>query len=147
MGMEKLNNNVILILLDAFRGDYLSQENTPYLFDLSKKSTYVKRIKPSFGFCERTEILTGKDSIESGYFTALGFDPQRSPYKKFRKILLVFSLIESVIFFSLLKKILRRVFWLIFGGISGTFFPFNIPFKDLHLYSLTEDGENNQILS
>ena len=33
--------------------------------------------------CERTEILTGLNSMQSGFFTAIGYDPENSEYKNF----------------------------------------------------------------
>ena len=65
-----MKKKVILILLDACRGDYINKKNTPFISSLSKQGTYYKYLKPEFGFCERTEILVGKKPLESGYFTA-----------------------------------------------------------------------------
>ena len=48
---------IILFLLDAYKGEYLSKSNTPFLYNLSKKGKYIENIIPSAGFCERTEIF------------------------------------------------------------------------------------------
>lgn len=139
--------NIVLVILDAFRGDYIDKKNTPFLYKISKhpQSHYVKSLVPSFGFCERTEILTGKSSIESGYFTALGFNPEHSPYLPYRPALNLFHLLEKIFPFFITKKILRRLFWLFFKNKKGTFYPFNIPFNSLSKYCLTEDGLDNLI--
>ncbi len=140
------DQKVILVLLDAFRCDYISKENTPRLFNLIEDSKYYKKIVPSFGFCERTEILVGKSSLESGYFTALGYDPKNSPYKEQRFALKIFEFLESKSP-TIFKKILRRFFWYLYKKKPGTFFPFNIPFKRLPDFRLTEDGSKNLIIS
>lgn len=41
----------LIFWLDAFRSDYISKKNTPFLYDLSKKYG-VATIKPSFGFSQ-----------------------------------------------------------------------------------------------
>ncbi len=73
---------VVLLLIDAMREDYISEENTPFLNSCRKDGLHYKRVIPSFGYCERTEILTGLKPNESGYFTAIGYDPVGSPYRK-----------------------------------------------------------------
>lgn len=143
--MNNHQNNVILLILDAFRGDYISQDNTPNLFQFSKSSKYIKYLKPSFGFCERTEILTGKTSIETGFFTAFGLDPKNSPYKEYKKTIKLFSIFDKFIFIPIFQKILRRVFWIIFKNKKHTFYPFNIPYDLLLKLSLTEDGKDSLI--
>tara|TARA_S200000501_G_scaffold240176_1_gene225075 strand:- start:5998 stop:7230 length:1233 start_codon:yes stop_codon:yes gene_type:complete len=143
--MKNYNKNVILILLDAFRGDYINKNDTPNIFKLSKKSEYISSLRPSFGFCERTEILTGKSSKETGYFTAIAYDPINSPYKDYKNSLIFFSALESIFRLQIFKKIIRRIFWEIFKNREATFYPFNIPFNDLSNLSLTEDGVNNLI--
>tara|TARA_B100000242_G_scaffold3345_1_gene1984 strand:+ start:889 stop:2088 length:1200 start_codon:yes stop_codon:yes gene_type:complete len=144
--MHHEDQKVILVLLDAFRCDYISRENTPNLFDLIDDSKYYKKIVPSFGFCERTEILVGKSSLESGYFTALGYDPKNSPYKDLEIVLTIFEFLESKSP-EIVKKVLRRFFWYLYKKKPGTFFPFNIPFKKLSDFRLTEDGFDNLIIS
>ena len=143
--MNNHQNNVILLILDAFRGDYISKDNTPNLYEFSKNSKYIKYLKPSFGFCERTEILTGKTSKESGYFTALGLDPKNSPYKDYKKTIKLFSIFDKLIPILIFQKILRRLFWIIFKKKKHTFYPFNIPFMLLSKLNLTEDGKDSLI--
>ena len=41
--MHHEDQKVILVLLDAFRCDYISRENTPKLFDLIDDSKYYKK--------------------------------------------------------------------------------------------------------
>ena len=51
-----MSTKVILVLLDACRGDYINSDDTPFLARLSEEGRYYKYLVPSFGFCERTEI-------------------------------------------------------------------------------------------
>ena len=74
----------ILLLLDAFRSDYISKNNTPFLYKISKEGFFCPSVEQSYGFCERTEILTGLRANESGFFTAVGYDPINSPYKNIK---------------------------------------------------------------
>ena len=72
----------VFLLLDAFRCDYLSESGTPFLWNCAQEGEYYERVVQSFGFCERSEILSGLRGDETGFFTAIGFDPANSPYKQ-----------------------------------------------------------------
>ena len=72
----------VLILLDAFRWDYLDAQNTPNLWSMRERGLYVRRLRPSLGFCERTELLTGAYPVTTGNFTAIGYDPSGSPFPR-----------------------------------------------------------------
>jgi predicted AlkP superfamily pyrophosphatase or phosphodiesterase len=80
---------VVFFLLDAMRHDYITERNTPFLWRCGQECKYYKRVIPNFGFCERTEILTGLTPEESGFFTAIGFDPENSPFKGIKLLLLL----------------------------------------------------------
>lgn len=136
---------VVLFLLDAFRSDYLSKENTPFLSELASKNCYVKSIIPSFGFCERTEIFCGVDMIESRYFGAFKLDPENSPYRRYKALLFVLSKIETVFNSIIISKLIRRFIWLIVRRAQYGFYPFMIPLDQLHKFALSEDGQNNLI--
>jgi predicted AlkP superfamily pyrophosphatase or phosphodiesterase len=138
---------VVLFLLDAFRYDYLSEENTPFLWSCQKQGKYIQRIIPSAGFCERTEIFTGLKPNESGYFTAIGYEPDKSPYRNdllvkalgigeifLEKIQTVLPLSGLNIFY---KKVLLRFFRKNFS--ANRLKPYQIPFYLLDKLNLTED--------
>lgn len=136
---------VILFLLDAFRYDYISKETTPFLWDCTKKGKYIKHIIPSAGFCERTEIFTGLKPNESGFFTAIGFDPEKSQYKT-NYLLSLFGKIETLICRFDNKKLKPSVYFrkIIFKLLQKKFSsyklkPYNIPFSFLKYFNLTED--------
>ena len=92
--------STIFILLDGFRKDYLSNSTTPFLWKCSQEGEHYESVEPSFGFCERTEILTGMRGDESGFFSAIGYDPANSPYSG-KNILSFFHFIEKLLLYFL----------------------------------------------
>ncbi|GAX62921.1 the AP superfamily [Candidatus Scalindua japonica] len=140
--------STILLLLDAFRCDYLSKETTPFLWKCAHEGEHYERVVQSLGFCERTEILTGMRGDESGFFTAIGFDTLNSPYAT-AKGLSFLHFAEQVVLFLLkfvpqtfgnkIQKRLRSyVQW--YFRQQGIIMPsFLIPFTWLRYFALTED--------
>ena len=139
--------STVFLLMDAFRYDYVSKETTPFLWNCANDGKYIKKIVPSSGFCERTEIFTGQKPDESGFFTAIGFDPENSPYADVGLNKLEF--IEKLLCFGsriLSKKNKRRVYerfrsyaeqsFRKRGVDMGSYF---IPLPWLHYFALTED--------
>ena len=142
---------VVIFLLDAYKYEYLSKSNTPFLYKLAQTGKYIEEIIPSAGFCERTEIFFGLKPKESGFFTAIGFDPDNSPYRR-SKMLRFIGFIEELV--SILASFLwknkqnsieyyfRRLLLKLFYFFNennkklGTYF---IPFKFLKYFNLTED--------
>ena len=61
---------VLIVLVDALRWDYLNKQDTPFLHSLSKQGLYVRKLITGYGFCERSEILTGATSSVTGNFPA-----------------------------------------------------------------------------
>ena len=158
----------IFILVDALRNDYINKKNTPFLYYLSQNNLYINRIKPSLGFCERSEIISGYNSEQTGYFTAIGKDMEKSDYKDLSKsisklleiINLYFNKIPTfnflgkrINFSKLFKKILNRI---LKKKYSSKMSIYNIPINQLNNFYLTEDeydhfsdnfvNENNLIM-
>lgn len=144
---------LVLFLLDAFRTDYITEKDTPFLYKCSKEGRYIKRIKPSAGFCERTEIFTGLKPSESGYFTAIGFDPDNSPYKD-NQLLKIFGKTEHIVSSwidaifssrsSFFKQLLRRILvkgYRLAGGKIDKLKLYSIPLSFLPYFCLTEDAK------
>jgi predicted AlkP superfamily pyrophosphatase or phosphodiesterase len=139
--------STIFLLLDAFRYDYVSKEVTPFLWNCSKEGKYIKRVIPSAGFCERSEIFTGQKPDESGFFTAIGFDPENSPYDD--AYLHKLEFIEKLLCFGskiLSSKNKRRVNERFRSYAEQSFrkkgivmSSYLIPLRWLHHFSLTED--------
>lgn len=136
---------VVLFVIDACRYDYISKENTPFLWECTKRGRYIKHVIPSAGFCERTEIFTGLKPHESGFFTAIGYEPEESPYKGsylFSAFGKVEGLLSSFTLKSLdLSKIFRKMILRFFRFLTKKhkLQPYNIPFSFLHFFNLTED--------
>jgi len=140
---------VVAFLLDAMRHDYITERDTPFLWRCGQEGKYYKHVVPSFGFCERTEILAGLTPEESGFFTAIGYDPENSPFKGM-KLLPLFDIIERFI-----PKKLRVPgqdtpggFYRYYRGAVSKFFrkfhnvgmnTYCIPFSLLPYFNLTED--------
>ena len=137
-----MKNKVVYILLDAFRSDYINEKSTPFLFNCSQKGIYYKEVVPSLSFCERTEIFTGQKPNESGFFTAIGYNPESSEFKKIRFLLVFFHYVE-VSLFSWNKKV-NYLFRSIFNKTLRLFgfklSCYNIPLNLLRYFSLTEDA-------
>lgn len=125
----------VFVLVDALKSLYLTEENMPFLYSLSKKGYYIKQIIPCSGFCERSEIFSGLDGYETGNFTAIGFLPEKSPYSKNGAILKLFSLLDA---FS--NRVARKLFskWRIKKRKALN--AYRIPFESLSKFALTEDG-------
>ena len=136
---------VVLFVLDAFRYDYITKENTPFLWECRKQGRNIKHVIPSAGFCERTEIFTGLKPNESGFFTAIGYDPQKSTYRdnlffnivgKVESFLSIFT-IRNLSISKIFRKIILKSFR--FLTVSHKLKPYNIPFSFLRYFNLTED--------
>ena len=138
----------ILFLMDAMRSDYITKESTPFLWECANEGEYYKRVIPHFGFCERTEIFTGQTPQESGFFTAIGYEPTDSPFKNVRGLKLIEYIERLVpkklgipgiasqgIFYKVFRLFVNK--WIIreTNGISSQ----NIPIPLLKYWGLTED--------
>ena len=133
---------IVYILLDAFRGDYINKEHTPFLNSLVSKpdNYFVRNIVPSLSFCERTEIFSGLTPEESYFFTAIGRDINNSPLKRYGKILKVLHVLEKMIFsHNKLNKYFRYALSICFRLLSINLKPYNIPLNQISNYRLTED--------
>jgi predicted AlkP superfamily pyrophosphatase or phosphodiesterase len=133
----KKSMKTIVILVDALRGNYLNAKNMPFLNDLAKKSIYVKEVKPSFGFCERTEIFTGMTPKISKNLTAIGYDPGRSEYANINCLLYFLSIIEKIN-----RYYTRKISSKIFNIFRKEMQIYEIPFRSLSKYALTEDSKD-----
>ena len=133
------NIKVCLVLIDALRSDYISKENTPFLYKLSKENIYYKEITQSRSFCERAEIFTGLSPEQSGYFTAIGYEPENSPYKNINKYLEKLDYINIFLpknrLFDIYKSQLNKLLKKKYKGMSA----YSIPLKFIKYFSLTED--------
>lgn len=126
----------ILILVDACKNKYVTEEYMPFLHGLSNEGRYIKAIYPSPGFCERSEIFTGLDSYESGNFTAIGWEPEYSEYKD---RIFELKLYESLS--NLYDRGARALFRRLHANNKYFLKPYFIPFRTIGNLVLTEDGD------
>lgn len=133
--MEK----IVYILLDAFRSDYLNINNTPFLFNLSKKGEYYKEVVPNLSYCERTEIFTGLTPKESGNFLAIGHDPENSPYKNVKYLNTLHAIENILVPVNRIRVYYRKAVSKIFKYFNFEMSSYNIPLNILKYFSLTED--------
>lgn len=122
----------VFLLLDAFRFDYLSKEYTPFLWESAQKGEHYERVIPSLGFCERSEILSGLKPAETGFLTAIGYDPADSPFSKFRHLLFLEPFFPGVY-----RRFVRK-----FSDGMNTY---EIPSSLLEYWNLTEDKIDHRL--
>ena len=123
----------VFVLIDALRSDYLSPENMPFLYNLAKMNIYVKKVVPSFGYCERTEIFTGMRPDSSGNFTAIGYDPDLSEYKRFKLLINMLGLFERFDRRNVCRRILKRLL----RNTKKKMQLYQIPYSDISKLLLT----------
>lgn len=134
------NKKVIFILIDALRSDYITKEDSPFLYNFTKKNTYYKRVSQKRSYCERAEIFSGLTPDESGYFTAIGYSPERSPFKSISFILKLLSTFDTLFFkYKYLRALRNKVIQLLTSSQKVKMRPYSIPTNILKYFSLTED--------
>jgi len=132
-------NKVVFVLIDALRSDYINKEDSPFLYNFAKTNKYYKNVTQSRSFCERAEIFTGLSPRESGYFTAIGFSPEDSPYKDI-KILDILAYSDKLFFKNRLYNIFRnKLIRLLTIGKNILMKSYYIPVNTLKYFNLTED--------
>jgi predicted AlkP superfamily pyrophosphatase or phosphodiesterase len=132
-------NKVVFILIDALRSDYITKEDSPFLYNFAKTNKYYENVTQSRSFCERAEIFTGLSPRESGYFTAIGFSPEDSPYKDI-KILDILAYPDKLFFKNRLYNIFRnKLIRLLTIGKNILMKSYYIPVNTLKYFNLTED--------
>lgn len=126
----------VFVLVDALKSLYLTEENMPFLYSLSRKSYYVRQIIPCAGYCERSEIFSGLDGYDTGNFTAVGYLPEESPYKDDGFILGVAGFCDKIS-----SRVARKLFQIWRKKNQRRLNPYRIPFGSLKYFALTEDGQ------
>lgn len=149
----KEKNKTLYIIVDAFRSDYLTDDKMPYISDLASKSIYIEEVVPSPGFCERVEILTGKQNTETGYFTAIDrVDPLYKSTPLLNLVAAISNLIgfigkffNSYLLFRLKTKLVSKIlktFWPHFNVP-----PYHIPPEIYGQFDLSEDAVDQSLPS
>ena len=112
----------------------------PFLYSLSQKGHYVQQIIPCAGYCERSEVFSGLDGYETGNFTAIGYLPENSPYKKDGLVLRIVEYLEKINY-----RVARRLFSIWRKKRQRRLNAYRIPFNSLKCLALTEDGKEQLI--
>ena len=134
-----MTRKVVFVLIDALRSDYISEKDSPFLYNFARKNKYYKNVTQSRSFCERAEIFTGLSPRESGYFTAIGFSPEHSPYKNI-KWLNFLSFSDKILSKRKLYKFFKnRLLRFLTRKKKGIMSNYAIPPNILKFFDLTED--------
>ncbi len=90
--------HMLMILVDAFRYDYLSEKNTPFLYSISKKYP-CHPLQPILGYSDsiRATIFTGVYPEDHNYWGFYKYSPYTSPFKFFKKLSFLDAFPESSI--------------------------------------------------
>ena len=81
-----LGKTTVLVILDAFRWDYLNPEDTPFLWRLASDGLHVRRIVSSTGFTQRAAMFTGAHPDVTDCYTMFCYDRGGSPYRFLRPL-------------------------------------------------------------
>jgi len=138
----------VIVILDAFRWDYVSKSQTPFLYNFKEQNLYIQKLVASPGFCERSEIFTGLAPKQSGNFLAYGLKNNVKSNNNtffFKTLFLIESFVKKWFYFDLFykgrkvssQKIVRFFFSLLFKkSLRGSQL---IPYDLLPFFELTED--------
>ena len=133
----KVRKKTVFLLIDAMRTDYLTQEDSPFLFNLAQENLYYKEVAQHRSYCERAEVFSGMSPRESGYFTALGYSPESSPYKKYFKLFDFLGSFDHIFRPKRLYRVFRNK--LISTITRVKMRSYSIPLGFLPYFNLTED--------
>lgn len=125
----------LMIVTDAIRGDYLNPDDAPFLCGLRETCSHARRLRPNFGFCERSEMFTGTRPDVNGYFCALTLG-EGSDFARWDTTL--WRLLDWDTAFG--RRCIRRAMREWFRRVRGITQPiYEIPMRLLPRVTLTED--------
>lgn len=131
--MKSEKKLTLCVFIDALGWEVLKRH--PFLDDILAVKAPLNTIFGYSSTCDPT-ILTGKLPREHGHFAFFAYDPEKSPFKRYKYFsLLPKSLMERGRVRSKLSQIMKRV-----HGFTGYFQLYNMPFKRLHLFNYTEQA-------
>ncbi|MCW3999779.1 MAG: alkaline phosphatase family protein [Candidatus Bathyarchaeota archaeon] len=94
MAAESFNHCLLVIWVDGLSIDYFSEDKTPFMYELSRKSL-TGQYKPLFAFEGiGASIFTGVYPAKHGVWTEFLFDPEESQYKWTRPLTITNRLID-----------------------------------------------------
>ncbi|MFC1735271.1 alkaline phosphatase family protein [Candidatus Hydrogenedentota bacterium] len=121
----------LCVFIDALGWELVKRYS--FLDDILVKKTPLETIFGYSSTCDPT-ILTGKMPREHNHFAFFTYDPERSPFKRYK----YFSLLPRFVMErgrvrAKFSQIMKRV-----HGFTGYFQLYNMPFRDIHLFDYTE---------
>ena len=79
--MKKMHSNTYFFVLDALRSDHLKY--MPWLSSQLDNGIYIKNLKISSGFCERSEIFFSKPPSQTNFVNAITLDINNNSKRPF----------------------------------------------------------------
>jgi len=91
-------NRLLVLFIDAFRYDYLSEERTPFLYSMSKNG-FCAPLKPILGYSDAIDatIFTGVYPQDHGYWIKYKYSPETSPLGIFKYLRFIDHLPSSFV--------------------------------------------------
>ena len=129
-----VKKKTVFILVDALRHDYVNLYSTSFFEMCKSRGLHIKKVKPSIGYCERVEILSGKAFPENGFFSAIGLNKNIKSKYWFLKYLPTF-IQENKFCYKCIRYFLNK--------LNFKLLPYNIPLKLLPFLFLTEDKKDH----
>ncbi len=74
-------DKLVVLLIDAFRHDYINAIDTPFLHRQIDQSLYARKLTTTCGFTQRTVIFSGQMGTNTGAYTVFSFDEEDSPFR------------------------------------------------------------------
>lgn len=107
-GVRDFVMKTFLILLDALRHDYVTNEGTPFLYSLKMQGTRANVIE-TFAFQTRPSYFAGLEPEESGICHLFRYDPENSPFSFLSPFCSLLEVIERFGFDRYFRGIIRRM--------------------------------------
>src|SRR3989475_2095547 len=130
---------VIAILVDALRYDYVSRQDTPFMYELGLQGATL-HLKPILGYSDsiRATIFTGTYPDRHGYWMSYRYSPETSPFRAFT-VLRAIDRIPSDLIRRGTKFVLTATLCKLLARIKGysSLHLHNIPFSIIDRFDAT----------
>jgi hypothetical protein len=79
-GRSNRRKTIICVLLDAFRWDYITEVDMPFLFALTQTGIFANKLISTAGFTQRSVVFTGTYGDTRNQLTAFIHNQENSPF-------------------------------------------------------------------
>ncbi len=93
--MSKNHAPAVFIILDAFRWDYLTEEDAPFLHQMAQQGIWGEKLISSSGFTQRSAIFSGAPADVHGAYTMFCYGPDNSPWSFLKPFSAILKLVET----------------------------------------------------